>query len=156
MLSDSNRLTMATRHRATRRVRLLPACSGELFVTGGHIVFSAVVKGVTTVFSIPLSLDRRPVRLGAAHVFVPAPADGRVWLAGTDCERSEMVGVREVSVGGQVLFESDRRVPGHWVSAAVPDGLVVAGERELFVWDPRAGRTGSPLRSRPAPARGRP
>lgn len=143
VLTSENRLTtidVASGRRETRRVRSLPPCSGDLFVTGGHIVFSAVVDGVTTAYSIPLALDRRPTRLGTAHVFMPSAIDGRVWLAGTDCRRSEMVGVREVSVDGEVTFESDRRVPGNWASAAVPDGLVVSSERELFVWDPRTGR----------------
>ena len=114
----------------TRRVRSLPACGAELFVTGDHIVFSAVVKGATTVFSIPLTLDRRPARLGTAHVFVPSATDGRVWLAGTDCDWTEMVGVREVAVDGEVTFESAARVPGDWVAGAVPDGLVVLDERD--------------------------
>lgn len=143
VLADENRLTtidVASGRRATRRVRSLPPCGAELFVTGGHIVFSAVIRGSTTVFSIPLSLDRRPTRLGTAHVFVPSATDGRVWLAGTDCDRNAMVGVREVSVGGEVTFESDRRVPANFVAAAVPDGLVVSRERELFVWDPITGR----------------
>lgn len=144
VLSDANRLTaidVASRRRETRRVRTLPACGAELFVTGGQIVFSAVVKGRTTVFSIPLTLDRRPRRLGAAHVFVPSAVEGRIWLAGTDCHRTAMVGVREVSVEGEVTFDSDARVPGNWVAGAVPDGLVVFNERADFVWDPRTGRT---------------
>jgi hypothetical protein len=143
-LSDANRLTaidVASGQRVTRRVRSLPACGAELFVTGGHVVFSAVVKGATTVYSIPLTLDRRPTRLGTAHVFVPSATDGRVWLAGTDCDWTEMAGVREVSVDGEVTFESRERVPGNWVAAAAPDGLVVLDERDDFVWDPRTGRT---------------
>jgi WD40 repeat protein len=148
VLSDRNRLTtvdVASGRRATRRVRSLPACSADLFVTGGHVVFSAVVNGVTTVYSLPLSLDGRPTRLGTAHTFGPSPTDGRVWLAGTDCDRSEMVGVREVSVDGRVTGDSDRRVPGNWVSAAVPDGLVTSRNRRVHVWDPATGRTGEPL-----------
>jgi hypothetical protein len=144
VLSDGNRLTaidVASGRRVTRRVRSLPACGAELFVTGGHIVFSAVVDGATTVFSIPLELDRRPTRLGVAHVFLPSATDGRVWLAGTDCDGDATAGVREVSVDGEVLFESDGRVPGNWVAGAVPEGLVVLEEREDFVWDPRTGRT---------------
>lgn len=143
VLSGENRLTaidVSSGRRVTRRVRSLPACGAELFVTGGHIVVSAVIKGSTTVFSIPLALDRRPTRLGTAHAFVRSPTDGRVWLAGTDCDRRGMVGVREVSVDGEVTFESDRRVPGNFVAAAVPHGLVVSRERELFVWDPGTGR----------------
>ena len=143
VLSDENRLMaidVASGRRTTRRVRSLPACGAELFVTGGHIVFSAVIKGSTTVFSLPLSLDRRPTRLGTAHMFVPSATDGRVWLAGTDCDRTGMVGVREVSVDGEVTFESGRRVPGNWVAAAVADGLVVSRKRELYVWDPVTGR----------------
>jgi hypothetical protein len=143
-LSDANRLTaidVATGQRVTRRVRSLPGCGAELFVTGGHVVFSAVVKGRTTVYSIPLTLDRRPKRLGTAHVFGPSATDGRVWLAGTDCDRAEMTGIREVSVDGEVTFERAGRVPGNWVAAAVPEGLVVLDEQEDFVWDPRTGRT---------------
>ncbi len=49
--------------------------------------------------------------------------------------------MREVSVDGEVMFESERRVPGNWVAGAVEGGLVVLDEREDFVWDPRTGRT---------------
>ena len=143
-LSDANRLTAidaGSGRRVTRRVRSLPGCGAELFVTGGDIVFSAVVDGATTVFSIPLTLDRRPTRLGTAHLFVPSATDGRVWLAGTDCDWTEMTGVQEVSVDGEVTFDSGARVPGDWVAGAVPDGLVVLDERDDFVWDPRTGRT---------------
>ena len=144
VLSADNRLTaidVASGRRVTRLVRSLPACGAELVVTGGHIVFSAVIRGATTVFSIPLSLDRRPMRLGTAHQFVRSARAGRVWLAGTDCDRTAMVGVREVSVEGEVTFESARRMPGNSVTAAVPEGLVVSDDRELFVWEPGTGRT---------------
>ena len=141
-LSDGNRLTaidVASGRRVTRRVRSLPGCGAELFVTGGHIVFSAVVKGNTTVYSLPLSLDGRPRRLGTAHVFLPS-ADGRVWLVGTDCDQAVSEGVREVTVDGEVTFERDGPVPGDWVAGAVPEGLVVLEDRDDFVWDPRTGR----------------
>jgi hypothetical protein len=140
--SDDNRLTtfdVASGSATSRRIRSVPACGAQLFVTGGHIVFSAFANGRTTVYSIPLSLDRRPTRLGTAHMLVPSATDGRVWLAGTDCDRRRMVGVREVAVDGQVTFETDRRVPGPYVTGAVPDGLVVHRRRAMFVWDPVSG-----------------
>jgi len=96
---------------------------------------------VTTAYAVPLSLDRRPTRLGAAHMYVPSATDGRVWLAGTDCDRVRMVGVREVTVGGEVTFESDRRVPGSYVLGAVPDGLLVHRRRSVLVWDPATRRS---------------
>src|ERR671918_698349 len=68
-VSDSNRLTaidVATGRPTVRRIRSVPACGAELFVTGGHIVFSGVMKRRTTVFSEPLGLDRAPTRLGSA------------------------------------------------------------------------------------------
>ena len=92
-VSGENRLTavdVASGRRTSRRIRSVPSCGAQLFVTGGHIVFSGIVKGWTTVFSIPLALDRRPRRLGAAHMFVESATDGRVWLAGTDCDDSRM------------------------------------------------------------------
>jgi hypothetical protein len=140
-LSNENRLTaidVESGRRVTRRVRTLPACGAELFVTGGRIVFSAVMKGETTVYSLPLSLDGRPRRLGTAHVFLPS-VDGRVWLVGTDCDQVSE-GVREVTVDGDVMFERGGPVPGDWVAGAVPEGLVVLDERDDFVWDPRTGR----------------
>ena len=139
---DANRLTtidVASGVRATRRIRSVPSCGAQLFVTGGHIVFSGIVKGWTTVFSIPLALDRRPRRLGAAHMFVESATDGRVWLAGTDCDRRRMTGVREVTVDGTVTSESDHRVPGTYVAGAVPDGLLISRGRALDLWDPVTG-----------------
>jgi hypothetical protein len=141
-LSDSNRLTaidVASGHRASRKIRAVPTCGAELYVTGGHIVFSGVVKSWTTVFSIPLTLDRRARRLGTAHAFVPSATDGRVWLAGSDCDRKRMVGVRELTVDGGVTFESHRRVPAENVIAALPDGLVVSRGIVMSIWDPATG-----------------
>ena len=43
-------------------------------------------------------------------MFVASATDGRVWLAGTDCDRRRMVGVREVTVDGDVTVESDHRM----------------------------------------------
>jgi hypothetical protein len=140
-VSDANRLTavdVATGRRTSRRIRTIPACGAQLFVTGGRIVFTGRARGLTTVFSIPLSLDRRPTRLGSAHILVRSATDGRVWLAGTDCDNREMVGVREVAVDGTVTFASDRRVPG-WMEAATPDGLVFHRRRTLNLWDPATG-----------------
>jgi hypothetical protein len=50
------------------------------------------------------------------------------------------VGAREVSVDGQVVRRSDRRVPSGWVGAAVDDGLVLQRRRSVVVWDPDTGR----------------
>ena len=147
-VSDGNRLTsidVASERRAVRRIRSLPACGAQLFVTGGHIVFSGVVRGRTTVFSVPVSLDRRPTRLGTAHAYVPSATAGRVWLAGTDCDRPDMAGVREVAVDGRVTFESGRRIPGSRVVDAVSGGLVVRHRGGLSVWDPGTGRLGRAL-----------
>ena len=141
-VSDSNRLTaidVASGRRTTRRIRSVPACGAELFVTGGRIVFSGVTKGLTAVFSVPLALDGAPTRLGTAHMFVASATDGRVWLAGSDCDRRRMVGVRELTVDGDVTFENDRRLPGTYVVGAVPDGLLVSRGRTLLVWDPVTG-----------------
>jgi len=146
--SDANRLTaidVASGRRTSRRVRSIPACGAQLFVTGGHIVFSGMQKGLTTVFSMPISLDRRPTRLGTAHMFVASATEGRVWLAGTDCDRRGMVGVREVAVDGRVTFESDRRVPASYVAAAVSGGLAIHRRRAMFLWEPSTGRTGRRL-----------
>ena len=141
-VAGDNRLTaidVATGHRAARQIRAVAACGAELYVTGGHIVFSGVVKRWTTVFSIPLTLDRRARRLGTAHVVVPSATDGRVWLAGSDCDRRRMTGVREITVDGEVTFESHRRVPAEDVVGAMPEGLVVSRRRTLSVWDPVTG-----------------
>jgi hypothetical protein len=64
-----------------------------------------------------------------------------VWLAGTDCRRRWMTGVREVTVDGEVTAESHRHVPGDWVAGAVGDGLVLNRDGSLVVWDPATGRT---------------
>ena len=143
-VSGSNRLTavdVASGRRRVRRVPSVAACGPELHVTAGHVVFAGVKRGRTTVFAAPVSLDRPPVRLGAAHAFVPSATEGRVWLAGLDCGRPAMVGVREVTVGGRVTVASRRRVPGSWLAAAVHGGLVIERGRSLLVWHPSTGRT---------------
>jgi hypothetical protein len=143
-VAGANRLTAVDVATGRRRVRTVPAvarCGPELRVTGGHVVFSGLRRGRTTVFAAPLALDRPPVRLGAAHAYVPSATEGRVWLAGADCDRPALTGVREVTVDGRVTAESRRRVPGSWLAAAVRDGLVILRGRTLRVWDPRTGRT---------------
>jgi hypothetical protein len=144
----SNRLTaidVASGRRTVRRVPAVAACGPELHVTGGHVIFAGVRGRRTLVFSAPVALDEPPKRLGAAHAFVPSATEGRVWLAGTNCRRRAMVGLREVTVDGRVTFESRRRVPGTWLEGAVDGGLVIMRRRALAVWDPRTRRTGPRL-----------
>ena len=143
-VSGSNRLTSVDVASGRRRVRVVPAvaqCGPELHVTGGHVVFAGLRGDRTTVYAAPLALDRPPVRLGAAHAYVPSATEGRVWLAGSDCDRSALTGLREVTVDGRVTVKSPRRVPGSWLAAAVPDGLVILRGRSLRVWDPHTGHT---------------
>jgi hypothetical protein len=144
----SNRLAaidVATGRRTVRRVSSVAACGPELSVTGGHVIFGGVRGGNTVVFSAPISLDRAPKRLGGAHAFVPSATPGRVWLAGTDCNRQTMVGVREVTVDGRTTFASRGRLPGAWLENAVDGGLVLVRRRALAVWDPHTGTAGRPL-----------
>jgi hypothetical protein len=141
-VTGSNRLTavdVATGRRTVRRVSALAACGPELYVTGGRVIFGGVRRSRTIVYSTPATLDRPPVRLGAAHAFVRSATDGRIWLAGVDCNRRRMAGVREVTVEGETTFSTDRRVPGQWIAGAVEDGLVLQRGRALVVWDPRTG-----------------
>jgi hypothetical protein len=144
----SNRLTAidaASGRRTVRQVSAVAGCGAELFQIAGHIVFAGLIDSRTVVFSIPLSLNRPPRRLGSAHAFVPSATEGRVWLAGVDCSRNRMVGVREVTVDGEPTLASGRRVPGSWVHGAVKGGLVVQRGRALYIWDPRTARTGRRL-----------
>jgi hypothetical protein len=146
--TGSNRLIaidVASGRRTVRKVPSVAACGPQMYVTGGHVIFAAVQKGRTVVFSAPIALDEPPRRLGTAHAFVPSATEGRVWLAGMDCSRSAMIGAREVTVDGRVTHESRRRVPASWLAAAVPGGLVLQRSRTLVVWDPATGRTGRPL-----------
>jgi hypothetical protein len=143
-VSGSNRLTavdVASGRRRVRTVAAVAACGPELHVTAGHVVFAGLRRGRTTVFAAPVSLDRPPVRLGAAHAFVPSATEGRVWLVGLDCDRPAKLGVREVTVGGRVTAASRHRAPGSWLWAAVHGGLVIQRGRSLVVWDPSTGRT---------------
>jgi hypothetical protein len=143
-VSGGNRLAavdVASSRRRVRRVSSLAACGPELHVTDGRVVFSGIRRDRTIVYSAPLTLDRPPLRLGPAHLVVPSATEGRVWLLGVDCHRSAMVGVREFTVDGQVTVDSRRRVPGTWVDAAAPEGLLVRRRRALLIWDPRSGRT---------------
>ena len=147
----SNRLAaidVASGRKTVRNVPSVAACGPQMYVTGGHLIFAAVQKGRTVVFSVPVALDRRPRRLGTAHAFVPSTTPGRVWLAGVTCARSRMVGAREVTVDGVVTQESGRRIPGPWLAAAVRGGFVLQRSRYFVVWDPITGRSGRPLRLR--------
>jgi hypothetical protein len=143
-VSDGNRLTaidVATGRRATRRISSVAGCGPEMHITGGRVVFAGFRRGRTIVYSLPVSLEGRPTRLGTAHAFVRSAREGRVWLAGTACNRSKMVGVREVTAGGEVTATSGRRVPGRWVAGAVRGGLVLQRPGGVVVWDPATGHT---------------
>jgi hypothetical protein len=48
-----------------------------------------------------------------------------------------MVGVREMTVDGQVTVSSGRRVPKGWIAGATERGLVIQRRHGLAVWDPR-------------------
>lgn len=130
-------IDVASGRMTLRRVPALAACGPELHVTAGRVVFAGLRRGRTVVYSAPVSLERQPTRLGAAHAFVPSATEGRVWLAGADCSRRTMVGVREVTVDGQVAVSNDRRVPEGWIAGAIDGGLVIQRRRALVVWNPR-------------------
>jgi hypothetical protein len=142
-LSRGNQLTsvdLGSGRRTVRRVPGVATCAPELQVTGGHVVFAGYRRQTTVVFSVPVALDRPPRLLGPAHQFVRSTTEGRVWLVGTDCDQSQMKGVKEVSVDGQVTASSDRRIPSTWLAGATEQGLVLQRRRALFVWDPLSGR----------------
>jgi hypothetical protein len=142
-LSRRNRLTsfdVSSGRRTVRRMRSLAGCGPELQVTAGHLIFAGVREQRTIVFSMPVSLDRPAKRLGAAHTFVPSVTEGRVWLAGVDCDRLRMVGVKEVTVDGRVTAASARRVPSAWLAGAVEAGLLLQRRHSPEVWDPATGR----------------
>jgi hypothetical protein len=142
-LSQGNRLTsvdVATGRRTTRRVRGIAACAPEMQVTGGHLVFGGYRGQRTVVYSVPVTLDEPPRELGTAHQFVRSATEGRVWLVGTNCHRSRMTGVKEVTVDGRVTVKSERRVPSPWVAGATERGLVLMRGRTLFGWDPVSGQ----------------
>jgi hypothetical protein len=144
----SNRLSAIDVESGRRTMRRVSEarCGSEVYVSGGRVVFAGVDGGRTTVFSAPLSLERAPKRLGAAHAFVPSATDGRLWLAGVDCRGRAMVGVRELTVHGRLTFASRQRLPRGWLVAAVEGGLVLQRGRTVVVWDPRAGGRGRRLR----------
>jgi hypothetical protein len=140
-LTNGNRLNsidVATGELTVRRVSVA-TCGPEMYVTGGRVIFAELRRRRTVVYSVPVALDSRPTRLGSAHRFVPSATAGRVWLAGTDCHRRRMVGVKEVDVDGQVTFTSERRVPASWLTGAVEGGLVFQHRRSVSVWDPSTG-----------------
>jgi hypothetical protein len=156
-VTDTNRLTaidVATGRRTVRRVAALAACGPELYVSGGRLIFGGVRRGRTVVYSTPATLDRPPTRLGATHAFVRSATEGRVWLAGGDCNRRRMAGVREVTVDGETTFSTRRRVPAPWVAGAVEDGLVLQRRRSAMVWDPRTGSSRRLDLGAPTDARG--
>jgi hypothetical protein len=138
-------IDVASGRRTVRRVPSVAACGPQSYVSGGNVIFGGVRASRTVVFSSSVSLDRPPKRLGRAHAFVPSATDGRVWLAGVDCNRRAMIGVREVTVDGRTTFASGRRVPRGWLAGAVEGGLVIERRRTVTVWDPRARGTGRRL-----------
>ena len=161
-VSGANRLNVvdvATGEAQSREMKSLAACGPELVVDEGRVVFAGMTRRRTTVMSLPLSLEGRPLRLGNAHAFVPSAAPGRVWLAGTTCTLAHMTGARELTVDGTETVASTRRLPRGWLAAAVPSGLVLVQRRRPQVWSPadraarrppaarwRRGRSRPPLR----------
>src|SRR5829696_6089835 len=59
--TSGNRLhaiDVASGRRRVRKVASVATCGPQLHVIGGRVVFAGVKRGLTTVFSAPLSLDR--------------------------------------------------------------------------------------------------
>jgi hypothetical protein len=139
-----NSIDVASGRRTTRRMPVA-ACGPELFVTGGRVVFAQLGRRRTKVFSVPVALDRRPTRLGTAHLYAPSSVDGRVWLVGTRCTQRRATGMREMTVEGEVTRRNNRRLPRGWLVGATGDGLLLARGRSLFVWDPGTGDSRPPL-----------
>ena len=147
-VSGSNRITVidvATGQRTARTIGAVAGCGPELVVDGGHVVFAGLTRRSMTVYSLPLSLEGRPRRLGAAHAFVRSATPGRVWLAGSTCTRSQMSGAREMTVDGRVTTSTAGRLPKGWLAGAVESGLLIQRGRRPRVWSPATGRLGARL-----------
>ena len=152
-LRPADRERRRERPPATRRIRSVPACGAELFVSGGRTCSPAITKGLTAVFSVPLSLDRAPTRLGSAHMFVASAADGRVWRAGSGCDRRRVVqrSAMRASARRRDLRQRGDRVLG---AAAVVLLDRVLGEHAHLGHGRIAGGAADPEQLHPQRARG--
>src|SRR5262245_23986170 len=65
-----NVVDVASGERITREMSSLAACGPELVVGSGRVVFAGMTRRGTTVYSLPLSLEGPPRRLGKAHAYV--------------------------------------------------------------------------------------
>lgn len=121
-------------------------CRSLLHVTGDRVVYLRPGRPLAHVMAVDLALRERPRSIGRTDVMVPSTERGRLWL-GIRTKRDRLR-VREVWVPSRNAARPRHTVPNEPLLGAVPDGLVLGGQRSIAIWDPRTGRF---VRATPGP-----
>jgi hypothetical protein len=77
---------------------------------------------------------------GDDAIFLPSARRDRVWVVDLRSDTATVSTVREVTVDGETTVAARRTPNPRWPLGAVSDGLLLEGNGQVMVWDPRSGR----------------
>ena len=72
--------------------------------------------------------------------FLPSARRDRVWVVDLRSDTATVSTVREVTVDGETTVAARRTPNPRWPLGAVRDGLLLEGNGQVMVWDPRSDR----------------
>jgi hypothetical protein len=77
---------------------------------------------------------------GDRAFFLPSAKPDRVWVVDLRSDSGTAFAVREVTVDGETTVGAVRTPNPRWPLGAVRDGLLLEGNGQVMVWDPRSDR----------------
>ena len=77
---------------------------------------------------------------GDRAIFLPSARRDRVWVVDLRSSSGTAFAVREVTVDGETTVAARRTPNPRWPLGAVRDGLLLEGNGQVMVWDPRTDR----------------
>ena len=77
---------------------------------------------------------------GDRAIFLPSAQADRVWVVDLRSSSGTAFAVREVTVDGETTVAARRTPNPRWPLGAVRDGLLLEGNGQVMVWDPRTDR----------------
>ena len=77
---------------------------------------------------------------GDRAFFLPSARRDRVWVVDLRSSSGTAFAVREVTVDGETTVAATRTPNPRWPLGAVSDGLLLEGNGQVMIWDPRTDR----------------
>jgi hypothetical protein len=100
-------------------------------LAGGDPPHKVLARGNRVVMGTPY---------GDRAFFLPSARRDRVWVVDLRSSSGTAFAVREVTVDGETTVAARRTPNPRWPIGAVRDGLLLEGNGQVMVWDPRSGK----------------